>query len=129
LFEPDEAKRFNIQIVTNERLEAPFYLALKVINQNHQIVTCIDSHHSNEILTPGDPIELSLVMQSPWLCPGEYRIDARLYNFDLIDKWEDACRFGVSSRLPYSGSVHPPAIRAGVVLPEFSLSQKIGCSR
>jgi lipopolysaccharide transport system ATP-binding protein len=124
-FQPDAAKRFQLHIVTNDRCEAPFYLALYVVNQNQQIVTCIDSHHWNEILTAGEPIELSLVIKSPWLCPGEYRIDAQLYNFDLIDKWEDVCRFGVSSRLPYSGSVYEPAIKASVVLPEFSLSRKL----
>jgi hypothetical protein len=48
-----------------------------------------------------------------------------LYNFDVIDQWEDACRFDVSSRMPYSGSVHEPAIRASVVLPEFSISKKL----
>jgi lipopolysaccharide transport system ATP-binding protein len=124
-FKPDEPKTFHAQIVTNDSREVPFYIQLDVINQNHQIVTCIDSHHWNEIMISGAIIELFLVIQSPWLCPGEYRIDARLYNFGLIDHWEDVCRFGVSSRLPYSGSVHQPAIKASLVLAEFSLSQRI----
>ncbi len=125
-FKPDEPKTFRVRILTNDRREVPFYIAFEVIDQNHQIVTCIDSHHWNEIMIPGEPIELSLVIQSPWFCPGEYRIDARLYNFGLIDRWEDVCRFVVSSRLPYSGSVHEPAIKASVVLADFSLSQKSG---
>jgi lipopolysaccharide transport system ATP-binding protein len=125
LFKPDAAKTFHVQIVTNDCREAPFYLAINVKNQNHQIVICIDSHHCSEILIAGDPIELSLLVRTPWLCPGEYKVDAMLYNFDVIDQWEDACRFDVSSRMPYSGSVHEPAIRASVVLPEFSISKKL----
>jgi hypothetical protein len=124
LFKPEAAKVFHVYIVTNDSLEAPFYLTINVINQNHQIVMCIDSHHCNEILIAGDPIELSLVVRTPWLCPGEYQIDAMLYNFDVIDKWEDACRFAVSSRIPYSGSVYEPAIKACLVLPEFSITKR-----
>jgi lipopolysaccharide transport system ATP-binding protein len=125
-FKPDAAKTFHIRIVTNDRREAPFYVAISVINQNRQTMMCIDSHHCSETLKAGDPIELSLVIRSPWFCPGEYRLDARLYNMDIIDAWEDACRFGVSSYMPYSGSFYEPAIRAGVVLPDFSLTKR-GC--
>jgi lipopolysaccharide transport system ATP-binding protein len=125
LFKPDSAKTFNIQIVTNDNREAPFFLQLNVIkNKNSQIVTSIDSHHCTEILIAGNPIELSLVVQSPWLCPGEYRVDALLYNMDVIDRWEDACRFDVSSQVPYSGAIYEPSISGSVVLPEFSITRK-----
>jgi lipopolysaccharide transport system ATP-binding protein len=124
LFKPDAAKTFHLQILTTDTREAPFYLALNLIKQNHKIGICIDSHHSNEILTPGEPFELSIVVRSPWLCPGEYRVDAILYNMDVIDGWEDACRFRVSSQMPYSGTLYEPAIRGTVVLPEFSISKR-----
>jgi lipopolysaccharide transport system ATP-binding protein len=125
-FKPDAPKTFHVQIVTNDSREAPFYLALNIINNSHHILMCIDSHHCKEILTAGEPIELSVVIRSPWLCPGEYSVDAILYNLDVIDKWKDACRFGVSTRLPYSGSIDESAIRACMVLPEFSM-QKASC--
>jgi lipopolysaccharide transport system ATP-binding protein len=128
-FKPDAAKTFHILLVTNDRREAPFYLALSVINKNQQKVMCIDSHHCDEILIAGDPIELSLVIRSPWFCPGEYRLDALLYNMDIIDSWEDACCFGVSSQLPYSGAIFEPAIKGSLVLPEFSISKKPAIDR
>jgi lipopolysaccharide transport system ATP-binding protein len=123
-FRPDATKTFHIRIVTSDSREAPFYLALNVKNQKHQIVISIDSHHSNQILRGSDPIELLLLVRSPWLCPGEYTVDAFLYNMDVIDKWEDACCFGVSSQMPYSGSVYEPAIRTGIVLADFALFNK-----
>jgi lipopolysaccharide transport system ATP-binding protein len=125
VFTPDAAKIFHLEIVTNDNREAPFYLALHLIDQNHRQVLIIDSHHSGTMLTPGAPIELRLALRSPWLCPGEYGVHAFLYNFDIIDKWEDACRFGVSSQMPYSGAISEPAIRGSVVLPEFSISKKL----
>jgi lipopolysaccharide transport system ATP-binding protein len=110
--------------VTIDSREAPFYLTLNILNNNHQILICIDSHHCKEILIAGDPIELSVVVRSPWLCPGEYSVDASLYNLDVIDRWKDACRFGVSTRLPYSGSIDESSIRACMVLPDFSICKK-----
>jgi lipopolysaccharide transport system ATP-binding protein len=123
-FRPDASKAFHIRIVTNDSREAPFYLALNVKNQKQQILVCIDSHHSDQVLSGSDPIELSLLFRSPWLCPGEYTVDAFLYNMDVIDKWEDACRFGVSNQMPYSGLVYEPAIRTGVALADFSLLKR-----
>jgi lipopolysaccharide transport system ATP-binding protein len=123
-FKPDAPKRFNIKIVANDIREAPFYLGLSVVNENYQTVMCIDSHHCDTKLLARAPMELSLIIHSPWMCPGQYRVDAVLYNMDVIDKWEDACRFTISNQLPYSGSIFEPAIRGSVVLPEFSISLK-----
>jgi homopolymeric O-antigen transport system ATP-binding protein len=124
-FKPHAAKTFHLQIVTNDSREAPFYLTLNVIDRKHQIVMCIDSHHCNEMLIAGNATEISLVVRSPWLCPGEYTVDAFLYNMDIIDKWEDACRFGVSTQMPYSATIYEPAIRGIAVLPDFSLTKKL----
>ena len=123
-FTPDAPKAFHIRIVISDSREAPFYLALNVKNQLDQVVICIDSHHCDEVLSGSDPIGLSLIIRNPWLCPGEYTVDAFLYNMDIIDKWEDACRFTVSSQMPYSGLVYEPAIKIGVVLADFSLFKR-----
>jgi homopolymeric O-antigen transport system ATP-binding protein len=124
LFAPEATKAFHIRIVTTDSRETAFYLLLNVKNQKHQIVLCIDSHHCDHVLIGGDPIELSLLVRSPWLCPGDYTVDAFLYNMDVIDKWEDACRFNVSSQMPYPGTPYEPAIKAGVVLADFSLMKR-----
>jgi len=125
VFEPHDTKTFRAEIVANDWGEAPFYLALHFIDQSQRQLIIIDSHHSHEVLNPGERVELSVVLRSPWLCPGEYRVDAYLYNYNIIDKWEDACRFGVSSRMPYSSAIHEPAIRGSVILPEFSITKRL----
>jgi lipopolysaccharide transport system ATP-binding protein len=122
-FRPEAPKTFHIRLVISDSREAPFYLAINVKNQKHQVVICIDSHHCTEVLSGSDPIRLSLLIRNPWLCPGEYTVDGFLYNMDIIDKWEDACRFTVSSQTPYSGLVYEPAIKTGLVLADFSLSK------
>jgi hypothetical protein len=129
LFAPNVPKAFQIRILTNDSFEAPFYLALVVFDQNHKQLLIIDSHHSDTILIPGAPIQLNISLRSPWLCPGQYRVDAFLYNFDSIDTWEDACRFGVSSEMPYPGAIDESAVRGSVVLPEFTISNDLGVNR
>jgi len=123
-FDPCDTKEFSITITTNNLAEAPFYIALHVYDQQQRQILILDSHHSDLQLVPGDPFELKLALEGPWLCPGEYRIDAYLYNAEIIDKWEDACRFSVSSRIPYSGSIFEAAIKGSIVLPNFTLSQR-----
>ena len=125
LFDPSDNKTFRIRLETRDQREAPFYLALYFVDEHQRQVMIVDSHHSRETLTPGDPVELCVVLASPWLCPGEYRVDAYLYNPDLIDIWEDACRFAVSSRIPCTGSIFEPVISGSIVLPDFSISKRV----
>jgi lipopolysaccharide transport system ATP-binding protein len=124
LFDPCAKKDFSITITTNDLAEAPFYIALHVYDQQQRQIFILDSHHSDLQLAPGEPFELKLALEGPWLCPGEYRVDAFLYNAEIIDKWEDACRFSVSSRIPYPGSIFEAAIRGSIVLPNFTLSHR-----
>ena len=124
LFAPSEPKAFRIRLETRNHLEVPFYLALTFFDEHQRRVLFLDSHHSNEILVPGDPVEVRVVLETPWLCPGEYRIDACLYNPECIDEWQDACRFTVSNEIPYQGAIFEYAIKNTIVLPNFSISKQ-----
>jgi lipopolysaccharide transport system ATP-binding protein len=122
IFDPNAKKVFFVTLVTRDLAEAPFYLSFRLIDPQQRQLLILDTRHSDQVLVPGEPFELRIELAGPWLCPGEYRIDAHLYNSGTIDKWEDACRFGVSSRMPYSGAIFGPAIKGSIVLPDFSLS-------
>jgi lipopolysaccharide transport system ATP-binding protein len=121
IFEPASEKIFTARIVTNDLNEAPVYAAIHIFNEDQQQLFAIDTRTGDVVLNPGTPIEISFILRSPWLRPGEYRIDAFLWNAGLIDKWEDACRFGVSSSLPYAGAIHENSINTSIVLPDFSI--------
>jgi hypothetical protein len=123
-FDPCAKKTFFIGMATRNSVEAPFYLALHLFDQHQRQILILDSRHSDQILSPGAPVEVRIDLDGPWLCPGEYKIDAYLYNSDVIDKWEDACRFNISSRMPYPGAIFEPVIRGSIVLPDFSVSQR-----
>jgi lipopolysaccharide transport system ATP-binding protein len=121
VFEPASEKRFTVDIITMNPDETPCYLALYFFNEDGQRLFVIDSRHVDQAITPGEPLETTVVLRTPWMSPGEYKIDAYLLGYGVIDKWEDACRFAVSNDLPYYGPISQQSINASEVLPEFSL--------
>jgi len=122
VFAPAEAKRFSILIHTVDESEAPYALALHLVDETGQQILILNSRHAGQVLLPGSNLSVDLTLRTPWLKPGEYRIDAFLYNNGVIDKWEDACRFAVSNELPYSGTPDDQTVRGSIVLPDFSLT-------
>lgn len=125
VFEPASEKRFVIHVITMNPDEAPCYLALYFLNENGQQLFVIDSRHVDQAITPGEPLEITTVLRTPWMSPGEYRINAYLLGYGVIDKWEDACRFAVSNDLPYYGPISQQSIGACAVLPDFSLENRL----
>jgi lipopolysaccharide transport system ATP-binding protein len=121
VFEPAAEKRFIVRIITVNPNEAPCYLAMHFLNENSQQLFVIDSRHVDQTILPGDPLEITMVLRTPWMSPGEYSINAYLVGYGVIDKWEDACRFAVSNELPYYGPISQPVINACEVLPDFTM--------
>ena len=122
VFDPAGDKRFTVRVITHDPEEAPCYLTLVFRDENNHILFILDSRHVGTPIIPGGDSEFSVVLHTPWMRPGEYSVSAELLNFDVIDNWEQACRFGVSNELPYSGVIRGPAISASLVLPEFSVA-------
>jgi lipopolysaccharide transport system ATP-binding protein len=64
--------------------------------------------------------EGTLVMRSPWLKPGRYRLQLYVCTpAAIVDKFDDACTFEVSSVLPYRYSASPDSLAACVVLSDY----------
>jgi lipopolysaccharide transport system ATP-binding protein len=122
VFDPAGDKRFTVRVITHDPEEAPCYLSLIFRDENNHILFILDSRHVGTPIIPGGDSEFSVVLHTPWMRPGEYSVSAELLNFDVIDNWEQACRFGVSNELPYSGVIRGPAISSSLVLPEFSVA-------
>jgi lipopolysaccharide transport system ATP-binding protein len=122
IFDPASEKRFFIRVVTNDPTESACYLSLTFVDEQGHVIFILDSRHVDAAIKPGQPAQVSVALRTPWMRPGEYSVRADLLNFDLIDSWEDACRFGVSNALPYSRVIRQDAIEWSLVLPEFSVT-------
>jgi lipopolysaccharide transport system ATP-binding protein len=122
VFDPADEKRFLVRVVTNDPSEKTCYLYMTFVDEQNNELFVIDTRHVDATIRAGQPAEVSVVLRTPWMRPGEYSVHAELVNFDSIDRWENACRFCVSNSLPYSGVINSEAIEWSLVLPEFSAS-------
>jgi lipopolysaccharide transport system ATP-binding protein len=120
VFAPAGEKRFLLRVVTHDPTETACYLYMTFVDEQDHILFIIDTRHVDAAIKPGQPAEVSVVLRTPWMLPGEYRVHVELVNFDCIDLWENACRFGVSNELPYSRVINSEVIEWSLVLPEFS---------
>ena len=57
---------------------------------------------------------------TPWLKPGDYRVDLSVGAVWTMDYWEGACSLMISPVLPYPNSTDPGAIALGMVFAEFA---------
>ncbi len=62
-----------------------------------------------------------LVLQYPWLKPGEYYLDFFLYNAGIVDAFTQAATMRVSDVTPYTKAVPESLMRFGLVLPQFAV--------
>jgi lipopolysaccharide transport system ATP-binding protein len=74
-------------------------------------------------IEPGDR-EVEVVIDSPWLPPGDYRVEAFLHSAGIIDHWPDACRFHVGSDVATLGYSLASVKNAGKALAAFRLNSQ-----
>jgi lipopolysaccharide transport system ATP-binding protein len=60
-----------------------------------------------------------LVLRSPWLKPGDYRVDLRLCCAGVLDRFENACTLHIVPILPYPAAGNDEATAGGVVFADF----------
>jgi lipopolysaccharide transport system ATP-binding protein len=57
---------------------------------------------------------------TPWLKPGNYRVDLFIWAGPVVDAWEGACTLTISPVLPYESLASEDVASNGVVLADFS---------
>jgi len=83
--------------IKQHRDEGPFHIALHFRDKWDTEVFSIDTAYLDDgLLKPGNQ-ELEIRIDSPWLFPGDFRIEAYLHIGGIVDHWPDACRFRVES--------------------------------
>lgn len=101
-FSARESMTFDLQI-EQFRDEGPFHFAMHVRDKWDTEVFSIDTAYlETGLLRPGNH-QLRMEITSPWLFPGEFRVEAFLHYGGIVDHWPDACRFEVDSDVAKKG--------------------------
>ena len=120
-----EPLRLKIQI-RQIRDEGPFHLALHFRDEWDTEIFSVDTAYLEKgLLSPGDQT-LDMTIESPWLFPSRYRIEAFLHLGGIIDHWPDACRFEVDGDVAKRGYSLDSAKNQAQALASFQVASKPG---
>jgi len=119
-FPPREPLEFSVAI-QRAAPEGPFHFSMHFRDEWDVEVFAINSEYvEGVILQPGDQ-KITVRIETPWLPPGDYRVDAYLHHNGIIDHWPDACRFRVGVGVAVKGYSAASGKNAGKALADFQL--------
>lgn len=121
LYECSETKRILFTIQNHESFSGPFFLSIHLVDATGNIVTQCDSRLLGQWFAAGPCMDFEFKIQTPWLKPGEYRVDIYVCASGFLDQCEHACVFEVLPMLPYPGAAGSEALAHGVVFGDFEL--------
>ncbi|MGH7176270.1 MAG: polysaccharide ABC transporter ATP-binding protein [Tepidisphaeraceae bacterium] len=119
-FSGDEEKRISFRIERRGRPLGQFFVIGRVVDPHGTVIVQCDSRLVNDWLTDADVIDGALRLGTPWLKPGEYRVDMIIGAGGFVDLCEDACRFNVTPLVPYPNAAGNDATAFGAVFGDFA---------
>lgn len=85
------------------RDEGPFHLSMHIRDEWDSEIFSADTAYLESGPLPAGDQEVEVTIPSPWLFPGDFRIEAFLHIGGIIDHWPDACRFKVDGDVARRG--------------------------
>ena len=120
-FSSGEEKVINFRIECQIPDNSHYYISCLIVNADELIVAQIDGRLVGHSVAGNSDYEGSIRLKTPWLKPGEYRVDAFIFNHGIIDKLDNACRLNVIPVFPYSVTTEPGATEMGLVCSDFAI--------
>jgi lipopolysaccharide transport system ATP-binding protein len=118
-FFSDGITEFAISISVSPESTERYYLALYVYDSHSREIVALDTSLVKEgLLTPYDT-NVSIKMKSPWLKPGQYRVNAVLYSNVILDNYIDACIFSVGTKFSDESGLYVSRSLSGIVVPQL----------
>ena len=101
----------------------PMFLFFSVVDESGSVLIYCDSRLVDFMVAPTEEFEGEFRFKTPWLKPGEYRIDARIACYGYIDECEAACAVQVSELFPYPAPPTHEGTARGLMLADFAYSR------
>ncbi|MEJ5299058.1 MAG: hypothetical protein WHZ52_13590, partial [Armatimonadota bacterium] len=121
-FECGEEKVIHFEIRRYRQFEGKFFVAALVVNEIGADILHCDSRLVTDWFPVGECCKGRLTILTPWLKPGEYRIDLFICSNGVLDAYEDACRISVAPLLPYPGTASSEAWARGAVFGDYAFT-------
>jgi lipopolysaccharide transport system ATP-binding protein len=120
-FEGSEEKSVIFEIRRRKQPVGRMWLSAHVVDSNGVVVTQCDSRLLGIMIDDFESITGRFQFTTPWLKPGNYRIDLSVCAGGiLLDFWEGACFLTISQVLPYPCSASEDGTKYGLVFGDFT---------
>ncbi len=123
-FDCAETKSVHFKINRFLPFSGKLFVSAHICDANGATLLQCDSRLVNQWFDASDNIEGDLVIRSPWLKPGDYRVDLFICSAGVLDRFEQACTLHVIPLLPYPSAGNEEATYNGVVFADFDYLNK-----
>ena len=119
MFACGEEKIIDFTLARRKSFTGKLFLSAHVVNDIGATVAQCDSRMVDYWIEPGDEHRGRFRFRTPWLRPGDYRVEMFICSAGILDRFEEACRLNVIPILPYPATCNEEAIRFGSVFGDF----------
>ena len=122
-FESGEEKTIRFTAERRKPCAGKIFVSCLIVNELGFTILQCDSRMSGHWIDAEDRYEGEFTLRTPWLRPGEYRVDMFLCNAGVLDSCEQACRLRILPLLPYPVPDNSEATAEGVIFGDFSYAE------
>jgi len=120
-FNSGEEVSLDFRVAKRKEGVGTMYFSAHLIDESGLEIVQMDSRLCDCWSGDADLISGTLRMRTPWLKPGNYRVDAYVCgaNLGILDKYENAAVVRVAPVLPYGVAASPDSTAAGIIFADF----------
>jgi lipopolysaccharide transport system ATP-binding protein len=91
-----------------------------IVDRNGTVLAQCDSRLVGTRVDDCERVSGQFRFTTPWLKPGNYRVDLFISAGPLVDAWEGACTLTISPVLPYENPASEDVVASGLVLADYA---------
>jgi lipopolysaccharide transport system ATP-binding protein len=125
MFSCAEEKIVSFTIEQRSPFTGKIFLSAHIVNSAGVIVVHCDSRMVETWIEPERMIRGKFSFRTPWLKPGDYRVEMFICSAGVLDRYEEACTLSVNPLLPYPAAGNDEATANGVVFCDFAYKTEL----
>ena len=119
-FECGEEKIIRFTLKRMKPFIGKFFISFHIVDAHGATLLQCDSRMVNHWIDSVETYDGQFTIRTPWLKPGNYRVDMFVCAAGIMDRFEDACQLEVMPILPYPQANNSEATSNGIVFADYS---------
>jgi lipopolysaccharide transport system ATP-binding protein len=115
-----EVKSINFEVQRRSKLVGKMWFSAHIVDSAGTVLAQCDSRLVGTWVEDCERVAGQFRFKTPWLKPGNYRIDLFICAGSIVDSWERACSLTISPVLPYRNSASQDGTARGLTFADFA---------